>query len=106
MTRAWRPLVAALAFALCGGAALAREDVVTTDARLNSAYQALLVRLRNDPVGREKLRAAQRAWLAYRDSECMWEGHAPDTLQPDVVRGCVIDMNIARTKQFRTWPDY
>ncbi len=38
------------------------------DAQLNEAYQKLLKELAPEPLAVEKLRAAQRAWLAFRDA--------------------------------------
>lgn len=39
-----------------------------TDAKLNEVYQKVLKGLPND-AAREKLKAAQRAWVAWRDAE-------------------------------------
>lgn len=44
------------------------------DRRLNANYKQLMGAL--DPERQEMLRAAQRAWLAYRAAECDWEGSA------------------------------
>ena len=43
-------------------------DARRADADLNSVYQELLSKLKNDDNATKKLRAAQRAWLAFRDA--------------------------------------
>ncbi len=39
------------------------------DSTLNSVYTQLVSRYRNDSLALRKLRAAERAWLAYRDAQ-------------------------------------
>ena len=39
------------------------------DAELNRVYQAVLEKHKDDALSVKKLRAAQRAWLAFRDAE-------------------------------------
>src|SRR5277367_2920950 len=43
-------------------------DARQADADLNRVYQELLSKLKNDDNATKKLRAAQRAWLAFRDA--------------------------------------
>ena len=43
-------------------------DAKEADADLNRVYQELLTKLKNDDNAMRKLRAAQRAWLAFRDA--------------------------------------
>lgn len=54
-----------------------------TDRRLNGVYRALITEMRRqegarpgqkDPPSVERLRAAQRSWLVYRDTECKRRG--------------------------------
>ncbi|WP_304170736.1 lysozyme inhibitor LprI family protein [Phenylobacterium aquaticum] len=47
----------------CYGAELKRQD-----ARLNAAYAEALSTI--DSAGKLKLRAAQRAWITFRDADC------------------------------------
>jgi uncharacterized protein YecT (DUF1311 family) len=48
----------------CAGAEFKKAD-----ARLNEVYQQLLKRFDTDPPAAQKIRAAQRAWIAYRDAQ-------------------------------------
>ena len=43
-------------------------DAREADADLNRLYQKLLTKLKNDDNAIRKLRAAQRAWLAFKDA--------------------------------------
>ena len=44
------------------------KEINETDAKLNATYQKVLKGMPND-AAREKLKAAQRAWVAWRDAE-------------------------------------
>lgn len=43
------------------------EDFEKADAELNKIYAKVLTKL--DDIGKQKLRAAQRAWVAFRDAQ-------------------------------------
>ena len=61
------------------------------DDRLNRAYQNLLAQ--HDTSWRERIRDAQRKWLAYRDAACPL--HAPPnsgTLEHLMVGSCYLEM--------------
>jgi uncharacterized protein YecT (DUF1311 family) len=49
--------------------ACAHDDFVKEDKKLNQAYQALIKNEADNKLFVSKLRQAQRAWLAFRDSE-------------------------------------
>ncbi|MFC5068198.1 lysozyme inhibitor LprI family protein [Flaviflagellibacter deserti] len=48
----------------------ADEAYKKTNAELNTTYQEIMGRLKDDDPTREMLVKAQRAWLAFRDAEC------------------------------------
>jgi uncharacterized protein YecT (DUF1311 family) len=48
--------------------AQASQRFSMADEQLNAAYAKLMVKA--SPDGRERLRAAQRAWVAFRDLDC------------------------------------
>jgi uncharacterized protein YecT (DUF1311 family) len=77
----------------CHQAELADQDLT-----LNASYRSLLHRL---PMDRQdKLRVAQRAWLAFRDAECRFRMSAETggTDAPLVQDGCLISLDTARGK--------
>lgn len=90
----------------CAGADLQRAD-----AELNQVYQAVLKRYADDPAFVARLRAAERAWIAFRDAELAARYPAAD---PRVAYGSVYPMCMAqaraeliraRTAQLQRWLD-
>lgn len=68
------------------------------DAGMNAAYRSLSARL--DPRGREKLRAAQQAWLKFRAAEAAYQADAErgGTLAPLIAASVQADLTEARRK--------
>jgi uncharacterized protein YecT (DUF1311 family) len=77
----------------CGSPTLANQQrcvqarLAEADKRLNGVYRALLTEMRRqegvrpgqkDPPSVERLRAAQRSWLAERDTECRRRGRGTE----------------------------
>lgn len=54
----------------------AYERFQKADAELNTLYQQQIARL--GEVNGKRLRDAQRAWIAYRDSSCLYEAGPPE----------------------------
>ncbi|RBI67261.1 hypothetical protein DQ400_10630 [Vreelandella sulfidaeris] len=75
----------------------------SADAELNEAYQVLVNQLSNNVASLEKLRAAQRAWIGFRDAECAFESSAVEggSAQPMVRNGCLERLTEARTEALR-----
>jgi uncharacterized protein YecT (DUF1311 family) len=48
--------------------ACASDEAARVDAKLNTTYRALLARVASQPEALAKIKAAQRAWIAYRDA--------------------------------------
>lgn len=69
------------------------------DNELNEAYQALISQLSQS--SRDKLRAAQRAWIVFRDAECAYESSAVEggSAQPMVRSGCLQVLTEQRTQR-------
>ena len=69
------------------------------DAALNSAYRPLLAAL--DDPHRERLTAAQRAWIAFRDAECRLAASVAlgGSMEPQLELACRKDMTEARVKE-------
>lgn len=73
------------------------------DDELNEAYQVLVGRLENNESSLEKLRAAQRQWIGFRDAECAFESSAVEggSAQPMVRNGCLEALTKARTQRLQ-----
>jgi uncharacterized protein YecT (DUF1311 family) len=48
--------------------ACSNEEATRVDAELNRVYAKLLSKAEGDPEGLAKIKAAERAWIAYRDA--------------------------------------
>ncbi len=89
----------------------AGEQFAAADAELNRVYKAILEKYKQDPLFVEKLRAAQRAWLTYRDAEI--EAKYPHNKEPghygSSIRMCYplyqAQLTQERTKKLREWLD-
>ncbi|MBO6726597.1 MAG: DUF1311 domain-containing protein [Rhizobiaceae bacterium] len=70
------------------------------DERLNETYGE--VRARLDEAGREQLVATQRAWIAFRDTECTFRSRGVEggTIYGMVYSGCLADLTDQRTADF------
>ena len=71
------------------------------DAELNKTYEAL--RDRVSSTGRETLRDAQRAWIAYRDAQCAFEsaGTEGGSIHPTIVAICRTELTRTQTRRLR-----
>ena len=79
----------------------AAEEYKKADAELNRVYQQLLPKL--EAAHKEKLKAAQRSWLAFRDAHCDYEAFIFEggTMQPLIQASCLEAVTRERTKQLR-----
>lgn len=69
----------------------AGEAYAAADAELNTAYKQIVARLAGDPDGLAALRAAERAWVAFRDAECAFQSSGVEggSIYPMVQAGCL-----------------
>lgn len=96
----WRAMgVAMLSAVLAQPAAAA--SFKKADAALNATYSELMAQLSG--ASGQKLRVAQRAWLAFRDAECAYQGSAVEggSAQPMVVSSCMAALTEDRVQQLR-----
>ncbi len=77
----------------------ADQDYRAADAKLNSTYAKLVAAL-NDDGFKVKLKAAQRAWIQFRDLECTYETAENEggSIYPMVYAGCLTRLTKERTK--------
>ena len=77
----------------------ANADYKKADAELNKAYRDVFNKL--DASGKVNLKAAQNAWIKYRDLDCKFQsgGASGGSVQAMVVAGCLTDKTVARTKE-------
>jgi uncharacterized protein YecT (DUF1311 family) len=72
------------------------------DAALNAVYKQLMTKI-DDEGERAALKAAQLAWIKYRDANCEFESYQNKggTIYPLVYGGCLTVLTRARTTQLR-----
>ena len=77
----------------------AEQDLGRADAKLNSVYRALMAKI--DGANQARLRDAQRAWIAFRDKECVFRTGGgfdqPGTIWPMLVLQCRAELTRTRT---------
>ena len=85
------------------------ERYKKADARLNQTYQRILTKYRQDKIFLEKLKTAQRAWLAFRDAHLASIYPGPPTEYGSVnpMCRCVLleQWTQERTNVLRQWTD-
>ncbi|MDR3734293.1 MAG: lysozyme inhibitor LprI family protein [Acidobacteriaceae bacterium] len=84
----------------------AAEDTKRSDQELNRVYQQLLAKVKTDVLATNKIKMAERAWVAYRDAEidAMWPlGNAMEygSVNPMCVYMYRKDLIDARIKQLK-----
>ena len=76
----------------------ADKDFQVADKTLNEVYKKVVAGQEGDTA---KLKAAQRAWIGFRDSECTFETADSEggSIQPMEYSMCLTKLTKARTKQ-------
>lgn len=95
----------------CDAAMLQREmnicayqDYQAADAALNAMYQQSMARAKEYGNGSDDaLRAAQRAWIPYRDAACAAESQLFEggSMQPLIEHSCMASLTERRTEDMR-----
>jgi len=79
----------------------ANDEYRRQEDRLNEAY--LKVMAAADPDQKEELRAAQHAWIAYRDTSCpLMRALAVGSMGPVLSSSCLLQSTSERVKYLRT----
>jgi uncharacterized protein YecT (DUF1311 family) len=78
----------------------AAREFQKADAELNRVYRLLAQDA--GPAARAKLRAAQLAWIRFRDAHCDYEafGNKGGSIYPMVYSFCLAEVTLERAKQF------
>jgi uncharacterized protein YecT (DUF1311 family) len=82
----------------------ADQEFKKADTELNHTYRQIEARLKDDAGSKKLLVAAQRAWVAFRDAECNFQGGPPDeagSIYPMVVASCRSALTNARVGDFK-----
>jgi uncharacterized protein YecT (DUF1311 family) len=76
-----------------------------SDAQLNALYKQIESRLKDDVATTKLLVTAQRAWLAFRDAECVFSTSAASggTIRPMLDAICLEGLTSKRIEDFKTY---
>jgi uncharacterized protein YecT (DUF1311 family) len=82
----------------------ANKDYQAADKKLNDVYRKVAAAL-GDKNYQAKLKAAEKAWIGYRDTECTFETAENEggSIHPLVYSGCLTRQTIARTKELQAY---
>lgn len=84
-------------------------DFDKADVELNRIWPEIKAGAQESDAGSGKsehldaLMASQRAWLAYRDAECVWQGFEAHggSMEPMLVNACLAEMTNKRIKELQ-----
>lgn len=82
----------------------AGKDFNAADKKLNDAYKQIEGRLKDDAASKKLLVDAQRAWIAFRDAECNFQGGPraeAGSMYPMVVASCQAALTNGRLKDLQ-----
>jgi uncharacterized protein YecT (DUF1311 family) len=87
----------------------AARDAQEADAELNFIYPKVLAHYQQmdrdseSTEGAKRLRAAQRAWIAFRDAECAVAGYEAlgGSMESMLVSGCIAELTKKRAAELR-----
>jgi uncharacterized protein YecT (DUF1311 family) len=79
----------------------ANRDFEAEDKKLNAVYRKLMAGL--DPQSQALLKAAEKNWLVFRDSECEFEtaGSEGGSIRPMEESNCLTEKTKARIKELQ-----
>lgn len=83
----------------------AGQDFKAADKELNTVYQQITARLKNNPDGKKLLVSAQRAWIGFRDTECKFSasGVAGGSVYPLIYSNCMTSMTKTRVEALKQY---
>lgn len=93
----------------------AEQDFAEADDQLNAQYKLTRQAMKDwdadssDGLGSaaDALLASQRAWLAFRDAQCAFQGYQArgGTMEPMLIYGCQAELSRQRTQQLKEQTD-
>ncbi|WP_435037508.1 lysozyme inhibitor LprI family protein [Pseudomonas neuropathica] len=83
----------------------AGQDFKAADNELNTVYQQVTGRLKDNPDGKKLLVSAQRAWLGFRDAECKFSssGVTGGSVYPWVYSSCLTGVTKVRVEALKQY---
>ncbi|MBK5374345.1 lysozyme inhibitor LprI family protein [Pseudomonas sp. TH08] len=83
----------------------AGQDYKAADNELNSVYQQITGRLKDNPDAKKLLVSAQRAWVGFRDAECKFSasGVTGGSVYPLIYANCLTGVTKVRVEALKEY---
>ncbi|MBX9409084.1 lysozyme inhibitor LprI family protein [Pseudomonas baetica] len=83
----------------------AGQDFKAADKELNTVYQQITGRLKDNPDSKKLLVNAQRAWIGFRDAECAFSssGVAGGSVYPLIYSSCMTAVTKVRVETLKQY---
>ncbi|AXJ06069.1 urease-associated protein [Pseudomonas fluorescens] len=83
----------------------AAQENKAADKELNTVYQQITARLKDNPDGKKLLVSAQRAWIGFRDAECKFSasGVKGGSMYPMIHSSCITRVTKDRTEALKQY---
>jgi uncharacterized protein YecT (DUF1311 family) len=83
----------------------AGQDFKAADKELNTLYQQITGRLKDNPDGKKLLVSAQRAWVGFRDAECKFSasGVTGGSVYPLIYSNCLTAVTKVRVEALKEY---
>ncbi|MEX5668715.1 lysozyme inhibitor LprI family protein [Pseudomonas neuropathica] len=83
----------------------AGQDFKAADKELNTVYQQISGRLKDNPDGKKLLVSAQRAWIGFREAECKFSssGVTGGSVYPWVYSSCLAGVTKVRVEALKQY---
>ena len=99
-----RCLASKAAYSTMGQVQCISDAVMVQDARLNRNYAKAMAKL--TPEQQDRLRAAQRAWIAFKDADCQsLQDDEWGSLSRVTANMCALDRTTERADELSDYPD-
>jgi len=83
----------------------AGQDFKAADKELNTVYQQITGRLKDNPDAKKLLVSAQRAWVGFRDAECKFSasGVTGGSVSPLIYSNCLTSVTNVRVEALKEY---
>ena len=83
----------------------AAKENKAADDELNSLYNQITARLKDNPEAKQMLVKTQRAWIGFRDAECDFSASGVEggSVYPLIYSNCLTAQTKARVEVFKTY---
>ncbi|WP_426237949.1 lysozyme inhibitor LprI family protein [Pseudomonas sp. TWP3-2] len=83
----------------------ASQENKAADKELNTVYQQIIARLKDNPDSKKLLVSAQKAWIGFRDAECKFSASGVEggSVYPLILNNCITGVTKVRTEALKQY---